>query len=321
MRALRAAACLVGMPALVLLAGGAPERDIYITVSLQGEPPPSDTVLVSCLDVMPSNVAPGQEDVAALCLSLKRISLSCDGPLHLTGLRFVVGSLDGLPIDAYDVISLIKIRIDGGLVPAKGNPSSVGSEAPGIESGDGRENAGLVGIMLSEPALLSSLDSLTVEILLRINPRADEPGFTITMAGQHILLTHDKCSGPVVVTWNDDAPGGIAARTTIIPGTPGGSFSNFPNPFAAGREITTFAFFLPRRAEVGLKLYTGFGRLVKTLEFGKSRGGGRVHEDITWDGRDDSGAVLQNGTYFAVLTVRYEDGATERFLRKVAVLR
>jgi hypothetical protein len=107
----------------------------------------------------------------------------------------------------------------------------------------------------------------------------------------------------------------------LIPGTLEDSFSNYPNPFPAGSQNTTFAFYLPRRAQVWLSIYSGFGRRIVTLENGASRMGGRVIDDIAWDGRDGSGSTMQNGTYFARLSVRYEDGGAEEAVRKVAVLR
>lgn len=126
---------------------------------------------------------------------------------------------------------------------------------------------------------------------------------------------------PVVVLGGENGPGEITGSTTIIPRKLGESFTNFPNPFAAGREITTFAFFLPQRSDVSLRIYSGFGRLIRTLEQDRPRGGGRVHDDITWDGTDEDGAVLQNGTYFAVISVEHDNGAVEEAVRKVAVLR
>ena len=44
-------------------------------------------------------------------------------------------------------------------------------------------------------------------------------------------------------------------------------------------------------------------------------------QDVGWDGRNGKGQTVRNGVYLAELTVTYESGASERLLRKVAVVR
>ncbi len=99
-----------------------------------------------------------------------------------------------------------------------------------------------------------------------------------------------------------------------------GSYSNFPNPFAAGREATTFVFALVDDATVDLRLYTPRGERVRTLLDGVPLAAG-LHQDVAWDGRNGNGDVVRNGVYIAEITVRSADGATTRLRRKVAVVR
>jgi hypothetical protein len=99
-----------------------------------------------------------------------------------------------------------------------------------------------------------------------------------------------------------------------------GSWSNFPNPFAAGREPTTFSYWLRMPARVTLRLWTLRNDEVRTLLDGVTRTAGLQQLD-TWDGRNGRGDVVRNGVYVADLVVRYDDGSQERVLRKVAVLR
>jgi hypothetical protein len=98
------------------------------------------------------------------------------------------------------------------------------------------------------------------------------------------------------------------------------SFSNFPNPFAAGNQLTTFVYYLKGDADVTLKIYTVRGEAVTTI-----RGGGRrttgLHQDDVWNGRNGRGVAVYNGVYIAELVVKYKGGGNERLLRKVAVLR
>jgi hypothetical protein len=98
------------------------------------------------------------------------------------------------------------------------------------------------------------------------------------------------------------------------------SYTNFPNPFAAGREATSFAYYLPADARVTLRIVTARGEPVATLLDGVQRGSGQQQTDA-WDGRNGRGLVVLNGVYVAELTVQFEDGSAARCLRKVAVLR
>lgn len=98
------------------------------------------------------------------------------------------------------------------------------------------------------------------------------------------------------------------------------SWSNFPNPFAAGRQRTTFAFYLPQPGQVTLKLWTARGKAVRTLLDATALPAG-LHQDRNWDGRNGRGETVTNGVYLAEIVVRYEDGTTARTLRKVAVVR
>jgi flagellar hook assembly protein FlgD len=98
------------------------------------------------------------------------------------------------------------------------------------------------------------------------------------------------------------------------------SYSNFPNPFAAGREPTRFVFYLRSPGRVSLRLWTAHGEVVRTVLDGRAFGSG-LQQDIQWDGRNGNGSPVVNGAYLAELQVHYDDGTSERVLRKVAVVR
>ena len=98
------------------------------------------------------------------------------------------------------------------------------------------------------------------------------------------------------------------------------SYINFPNPFAAGRESTTFAFNLPREGRVSLRLVTPHGELVTQLIQNESRPAGFYQSDL-WSGLNGNGVAVRNGVYLAELVVEFSDGSRERILRKVAVVR
>ena len=110
------------------------------------------------------------------------------------------------------------------------------------------------------------------------------------------------------------------ATGNLSPRSLADSYSNFPNPFAAGRTSTRFTYYLDRPAHVTLRLWTGRGEAVFTVIDDAPRAAG-LHQDERWDGLNGAGNAVQSGVYLAELRVDYDDGGSERILRKVAVLR
>ena len=98
------------------------------------------------------------------------------------------------------------------------------------------------------------------------------------------------------------------------------SFSNFPNPFTVGDELSRFAYYLSGPARVTLKIWTPRGELVRTIANSESRPAGLNQTDV-WDGFNGRGQAVLNGVYLAELLVEYDSGGGDRLLRKVAVLR
>ncbi|NOT33001.1 MAG: hypothetical protein HOP12_02400 [Candidatus Eisenbacteria bacterium] len=99
-----------------------------------------------------------------------------------------------------------------------------------------------------------------------------------------------------------------------------GSYSNFPNPFAAGRTTTRFVFFVPASGRATLRIWTARGEAVATVLEDAAVATGLRQVD-TWDGRNGRGDVVVNGAYVAELILRLDGGRTERALRRVAVVR
>ena len=70
-----------------------------------------------------------------------------------------------------------------------------------------------------------------------------------------------------------------------------------PNPFAPSRETTTIVFSLSRDAEVSVAIYDFASSLVRDLATDAPFAGGVDHR-IPWDGLDQDGQLVANGTYF-----------------------
>jgi hypothetical protein len=93
---------------------------------------------------------------------------------------------------------------------------------------------------------------------------------------------------------------------------------NYPNPFVSS---TTFTFQqnLNRILDVKIKIYTIAGRLIKEIE---QNGISDKFVMVDWDGRDQDGSIIANGTYFYKLIIKTIDGEyTESVLGKLAVIR
>lgn len=70
-----------------------------------------------------------------------------------------------------------------------------------------------------------------------------------------------------------------------------------PNPFAPSRETTTIVFSLSQDAEISVAIYDFASGLVRDLAADAPFAGGVDHR-ILWDGRDQDGQRVANGTYF-----------------------
>jgi hypothetical protein len=93
---------------------------------------------------------------------------------------------------------------------------------------------------------------------------------------------------------------------------------NYPNPF---RNRTTFTFQqnLNQTIDVRIKIYTVSGRLIREIE---QKGMNEKYVKVDWDGRDEDGDEIANGTYLYKIIVKTTDGKyTNSALGKLAVIR
>lgn len=94
---------------------------------------------------------------------------------------------------------------------------------------------------------------------------------------------------------------------------------NYPNPFVSNTSFTFQHNLSFRPVDVKINVYTIAGRLIKQLE---EKNINQKFVKINWDGRDEDGDQLGNGTYLYKLIVKTTDGEfTQSILGKMAVVK
>jgi uncharacterized repeat protein (TIGR01451 family) len=173
------------------------------------------------------------------------------------------------------------------------------------------------GLIVTEPG---SADTLGVTVDLAATGTET---FRFVIADTTNVDVRDATTGGAIAagTANNTGYPLITALTHLLGAGGSTAFTNYPNPFAAGRQATRVTFFLDESSRVTLRLYTLWGAPVKTLIDGETRSTG-LHQDIEWAGRTGDGDVVNNGVYYLVLDVEPTSGGSAKtFKRKVGVVR
>ncbi|MEK7729561.1 MAG: FlgD immunoglobulin-like domain containing protein, partial [candidate division KSB1 bacterium] len=125
-------------------------------------------------------------------------------------------------------------------------------------------------------------------------------GVTLTAIGQAYLTAAQREVG-------DDPPVELVAGASGVAKTQAALperfalTSNYPNPFRSTQSLQThIPFGLPEAGEVRVEIYDLLGRLTRQIMQAQHAAG--WHE-VTWDGRNETGALSPAGIYFYRLTV------------------
>lgn len=175
------------------------------------------------------------------------------------------------------------------------------------EYGNGVPGQAVIFELVSGAGSLSPVDSLTASDGVA---RADflsgrEPGFSLIRA----------TSGALVAEYNIET-------ALVDPNKPGGTITNYPNPFHPGEAPTTIAYKLNENARVTLKIYTLTGKLVLLREFTEGLIGGQVGlNEYRWDGRNGDGSFVASGGYIVAVEAVRNGQTIHTMRRKVAVVR
>jgi hypothetical protein len=103
------------------------------------------------------------------------------------------------------------------------------------------------------------------------------------------------------------------------------SLANFPNPFSAGTENTRIQYVLTADSDVTIHIYNLLGDLVNTLKFARGATGGQGSpsgwlNEVTWDGKNETGTVVANGMYLA--SIEADSGSSsDKKIRRIGVLK
>ncbi len=269
--------------------------------------PPARTLVVGLEDRMPAALAADGREVAAARLTLLNAAAAGSGSITVSHL--VVRAADAGYAAAPVGGGARQLLLDQDGTPwAQSAPLTVDSVT-----------ATLVG---GAPLVLDPQQPVTLE--LRLVPQGapsssglrlglDAAGVGVVQPGSPLLdVSVQAQSGQSFPLWT-----GFGSFT---PTALAASYSNFPNPFAAGRQGTTFAYYLPVPGRVTLRIWSARGERVSLLLSEAPRSAG-MHQGDVWDGRNGRGLAVTNGVYLAELVVRFDDGSSQRLLREVAVVR
>ncbi|MBI4050968.1 MAG: hypothetical protein HY400_00525 [Elusimicrobia bacterium] len=121
---------------------------------------------------------------------------------------------------------------------------------------------------------------------------------------------------------------GFSVFNVIASVTPSQTLSgvtNFPNPFAAGKETTRIRYVLTQDSKVTIRFYTLLGDLVRVLEFEPGSSGGTgipvgYTNEVTWDGKNGGGQTVANGMYIAQIRAESSEGIVTE-IRRIGVLK
>lgn len=250
--------------------------------------------------------AGGEESLVAL-LRLANTAASGAGSIEVASLRLVAGEEGGASLAIGSVAQLLRAYVNGQLWATRAllTPDSLSATL-------------VADSVLSVPA------AGAVNVELRVVPRSgagdvrfrfglDRGDVGVVQPGSSLLsIAVEPANGGSFPFWTEYA--------SVAGATLSASYANFPNPFAAGREPTSFVYALEQPARVSLRIWTLRGELVRTLLSEVPFGPG-LRQSEQWDGRNGAGSLVVNGVYVAELVVQPEGAPSERILRKVAVLR
>jgi hypothetical protein len=236
-------------------------------------------------------------------LYLSPVTQTIDEPCVVHVSADLLISASGLDIEIgweEDIVECTSVRTSGG---------SPIFQLFRVRVDNGTGNLEAVLIYLSRDGFTGSIDSL---LILTFEPVSDGTSqIDISEAlldGDPVLV--DQLNGSIGIETSSaeivvdmDGPTPPITAVTLQP--------NYPNPFNPG---TMVRFDLPSSSSVSIRIFDASGKHVRTLIDGREYPAGSWEEE--WDGKNNTGNLVQSGIYFCVLDA---SGSTDS--RKLVVLR
>ncbi len=115
----------------------------------------------------------------------------------------------------------------------------------------------------------------------------------------------------------------LEIETALVdPSLPGGTVTNYPNPFHPNENATTIAYKLSDDAIVSMRIFTLDGRLVLRKKYGAGSDGGSAGlNEILWDGRNGNGEVVASGGYIVLIEAERSGETIHSMRRRIGVVR
>jgi hypothetical protein len=301
---IRAADANLNLAAAVTPDGGA---EFPLTSGLTRLVPPARELVVGMESRMPATLAADGDTVTVAILTLENTAAASSDSIFLDHLVLRAGdrNFGALPIGsaATSVVATVLGSVwaqSAALTPDSSQATLTAGPTLGVPPG--------ATVAVELRTVLRQGTSLPA-----FRVRLDAAGVGVVQPASALLQVQvQPAPGTAFPLWTEVGSfGGL---------TLGESYSNYPNPFAGGRQSTTFAFYLREAARVSLRIVTANGDGVATLLDSAPRPAGMNQSDL-WDGRNGVGRVVRNGAYIAELTVVFDDGSRDRVRRKVAVVR
>lgn len=143
-------------------------------------------------------------------------------------------------------------------------------------------------------------ESDTLVVSIDVSPAIQVGGIALEIDGGSAFEAFEQGSGESIPVLSPD--GSDFPQTLSAPSKTFTRVHNFPNPFRAGREVTSISYYLESDSRVAVRIYTLDGKPVYSKTFSADDPEGRHGlREITWDGRNGDGKLVLNGVYICRL--------------------
>jgi hypothetical protein len=262
---------------------------------------------VSHTSRIPSLVVKGQRNVPFLDLSLNHPGPAPVGPIAIKSLTFHLQDHSGVAVEAFNALQNPRLQI-GDTTPDQtfafsGNKVTITFSSGITLNSSSPDNTAVLSFFSD---ISSTCPSSSLE--LRLESSND---FASTQPAEPNRVVFAQAVGDTYPMTS----GSIPLQAIDLKS----SFTNFPNPFQPETGATRFTYWLTQNSTVNLRIFSLTGLPVRKLITGESRNTG-LNTLETWDGRNDSGRMVLNGIYLAVLEVN-ASGTKSTVKRFVAVVK